>query len=703
MTILYVIFGLLAIGVIIFIHEAGHFLAAKKVGVRVDRFALGFDPPIRGRHLRFFAKKWGETEYVIGMIPFGGYVKLAGEIPEDGTPLAEDELLAKSVGARALVFSAGALMNFLSAFVFFLIAFAFGVGFPEPRVGSVAVGSPAWTGGLRPGDWVVSIDGEEIVDYTELLVASAFAGPEKTLRLDVDRPSSDGKSRERVAIDVTTEWDAARGHSTIGVLPSTGLTLLDDPEEGTAAHDAGFRAGDTIVGASIAGLDVPEVSDQVLIGAIQRHGQIFPGRPMRLRVRRADSSEEWLDFAAKEDPDAEQSTALRVLSAPSGQVIRALAPGAELDEFFDPNDEVLSVQSQPVEVFDWSDIGVRFRELELEFELRRPNGTTRRVSVPRETLLRGLLEDEVHWGSFNASIADIAADAPLAKAGLLAGDAIASVGSTLVFESDRIAEALGNADGPTVACSIVRAGERVSIDLARSDLRAAVGVTWRSFSPLLSVDPDGPAGKAGITAGSRILSLDGETILTFADLVAATQEFEVGDRVAVAWSTPRGETREATLHIGATAYMNNSGLALRTPERIVQGNVFESFQLGVDRSVIVVKQVFLTLRSLIRRDVSPKNLSGPVGITHLFTRVAEMGWIKLLFWMAVISVNLGVVNLLPFPILDGGHLCFLLIEKIKGSPVSFGVQEWATRVAFLLIIGLALFVTYHDVARLIFR
>ena len=65
-----------------------------------------------------------------------------------------------------------------------------------------------------------------------------------------------------------------------------------------------------------------------------------------------------------------------------------------------------------------------------------------------------------------------------------------------------------------------------------------------------------------------------------------------------------------------------------------------------------------------------------------------------------VSVNLGVLNLLPFPILDGGHLLFLLVEKIKGSPVSFGIQELVTKIAFVLIISLALFVTFHDVVRL---
>src|SRR5206468_5214504 len=137
MILLYILYALVVISIIIFIHEAGHFLAAKRVGVRVERFSIGFDPPIRGRNLRVFSFRKGETEYVLGMIPFGGYVKLAGgEVPSDSEKKpAKDELLAKGVGARSLVFAAGSAMNILSAFFFFMVAFTLGVSFAEPPIG----------------------------------------------------------------------------------------------------------------------------------------------------------------------------------------------------------------------------------------------------------------------------------------------------------------------------------------------------------------------------------------------------------------------------------------------------------------------------------------------------------------------------------------------------------------------------------------
>ncbi len=139
MIVIYVIYALIGIGLIIFIHEAGHFMAAKKVGVRVERFAIGFDPPFRGRNLRFLTFKRGETEYVIGMIPFGGYVKMAGE-----TLLAEYELFHSVAGSAEMTNLAADSIDFIvaaQAFHWF-----------EP-----VAARREFERILKPGGWVVAI------------------------------------------------------------------------------------------------------------------------------------------------------------------------------------------------------------------------------------------------------------------------------------------------------------------------------------------------------------------------------------------------------------------------------------------------------------------------------------------------------------------------------------------------------------------
>ncbi len=153
-------------GLIIFVHELGHFLAAKWVGVGVERFSLGFGPKLIGR-------KIGETEYLLSAIPLGGYVKMVGE--EVGEEVDEAELhrsfTYKSLPKRFLIIIAGPLANFLMAFVVFSLAFAqFGVNVPldQPTVGGVVANMPAEAAGLEREDEILKVDGVEVHTWEEL-------------------------------------------------------------------------------------------------------------------------------------------------------------------------------------------------------------------------------------------------------------------------------------------------------------------------------------------------------------------------------------------------------------------------------------------------------------------------------------------------------------------------------------------------------
>ncbi len=160
---------LVTIGIIIFIHELGHFLAAKAVGIRVERFSIGYPPRVYGR-------KYGDTDYCISAIPLGGYVKMSGMIDEslggeEKLTGAPHEFMSKKTWEKTLVITAGVLMNFVLAFVIF--SFLAGVqGIPIaalPVVNEVVAGSPAEQAGLRPADRIVSIDGTPIETWEELV------------------------------------------------------------------------------------------------------------------------------------------------------------------------------------------------------------------------------------------------------------------------------------------------------------------------------------------------------------------------------------------------------------------------------------------------------------------------------------------------------------------------------------------------------
>ena len=158
----------LLLGILIFVHELGHFLAAKAVGVRVERFSLGFPPKMIG-------KKIGETDYVLSWVPLGGYVKMFGENPDEADSVPPEEehrsFTHKPIWARFLIVFAGPGSNFFFAFLIFWIMFAVdGLPHLTAYVGKVQEGMPAAAAGLKADDKIVAIDAQEITYWDDLLV-----------------------------------------------------------------------------------------------------------------------------------------------------------------------------------------------------------------------------------------------------------------------------------------------------------------------------------------------------------------------------------------------------------------------------------------------------------------------------------------------------------------------------------------------------
>ncbi len=169
-----VISFIIVLGLLIFVHEAGHFIVAKLCGVKVLKFSLGFGPKVWGRQL-------GETEYLLSAFPLGGYVKMTGEKPDEKIP-AEDQgrsFANKPIWQRFLIVGAGPLSNLLfAALLFFLIFAVSGIPEPDPeastQIGTVTADSPAAEGGLKSGDIILSINDletREWVDVSELIRA----------------------------------------------------------------------------------------------------------------------------------------------------------------------------------------------------------------------------------------------------------------------------------------------------------------------------------------------------------------------------------------------------------------------------------------------------------------------------------------------------------------------------------------------------
>ena len=228
---------LFVLGVLIFVHELGHFVVARWHGVRVHTFSLGFGPKL----LKF---RRGDTEYCVSAVPLGGYVKLAGETVDEARTGSPDEFLSKSKWVRFQVYLAGPIMNLALAVIVLAIVLAQGADVPiyersAPVIGSVAPNSPAQQAGLQPGDRVVSVDGRPVATWDELMLG-VLPKASQAITLTALRAS------ERIEVSVTPD---SLGRYEVGDL---GVRPVLRPEirgvtPGEAADQAGFRRGDVIL------------------------------------------------------------------------------------------------------------------------------------------------------------------------------------------------------------------------------------------------------------------------------------------------------------------------------------------------------------------------------------------------------------------------------------------------------------------------
>lgn len=198
--------AILVFGILVTVHEFGHFITAKLTGMRVDEFAIGFGPKI-------YQQRDGETLYSLRAIPLGGYNKIAGMDPDE--PVTPDSFKSKSMPKRMLVILAGSLMNFvLPVFLFAAIFFTQGMDklVDEPIVGSVMTGMPAETAGLREGDRVLSINGKAMHDWKEIVVTLRANGT-REVELETER----GGSVQKLVL--LPEYDEESKRPLIGITP----------------------------------------------------------------------------------------------------------------------------------------------------------------------------------------------------------------------------------------------------------------------------------------------------------------------------------------------------------------------------------------------------------------------------------------------------------------------------------------------------
>ena len=435
------------LGFVIFVHELGHFLVAKACGVKCEKFYLGFD--VGGAKLCSF--KWGETEYGIGALPLGGYVKMLGQDDNPSAAAAEAERArlsgdlppeptsgphpawdprsypAQSVPKRMAIISAGVIMNVI--FAVLMASWAFGLGVREMtcEVSSVRPGGAAWRAGLRTGDEITAIGGKKDPIFNDLRHGVTVGNVAKGIDFTVFRPADD------TTRTVLLKPDTDLGAPTIGVTNPWSLTLPADLRKGLVGGAAtavpALLAGDTIK--AVDGTPVGSYAE--LIAILSR----AVSRPLTLTVERrtreaaADAPAESLSIELP--PQPVRTTGL-VMTPRTISGVQDDSPAAAAG--LKAGDRLVAIDGEPVG-----------DPLSLEERLARRAGQTVTLTVARDgEAERGVeitprtvtwIDNEANWPSSPASIgslgialvvdavvAAVEPDSPAAKAGITAGDRV---------------------------------------------------------------------------------------------------------------------------------------------------------------------------------------------------------------------------------------------------------------------------------------
>jgi regulator of sigma E protease len=263
----------ITLGVLIFIHEFGHFLTAKLMGMRVDRFSIGFPP-------RAFGKKFGETDYCVSWVPIGGYVKIAGMVDEsfDTDYLAHEaqpwEFRSKPLAARVLVISAGVIMNVLLALAIFTV-----VHHSQGKqidlttdVGYVVDGGAAQKSGVLAGDKILAVNGAHVAYWEQIEDEIFLENIGNDIRLEMDR------SGKRVNVTIPRKMLPDSAPQQLGMYEAPLVPAIGAIEPGKPAEKLGLMAGDDILALDDSAVNI----DQQVVGFVQRHAN----KPMKLTWRR---------------------------------------------------------------------------------------------------------------------------------------------------------------------------------------------------------------------------------------------------------------------------------------------------------------------------------------------------------------------------------------------------------------------------------
>jgi len=305
-------------------------------------------------------------------------------------------------------------------------------------------------------------------------------------------------------------------------------------------------------------------------------------------------------------------------------------------------------------------------------------------------------------------LSDVEANSPAAKAGLQDGDRIEAVDGKQNPSWEDVNMRVVASAGEPLHLTVERSGRQFEATVTpTADPSTGVGYTgWAEQVPieLGEIIPGMPAAKAGLKTGDLLISVNGEPIHSGRKLPDALQR---GGGQPVVLEYSRNGVRQTTTVTPvfrqsdreASAWRIGVALLPKYEKIITRLSFGAALRESIDQNRKNATLILEFLRGILQRRMSPKSLNGPIGIAQLSGQAARHGFGDLMMLMSAISLNLGIFNLLPIPILDGGVIVLLLFESLIGRDISLAVKERIVQVGFVFLMLLFVFVIYNDIVK----
>ncbi len=720
----------LGFGAVIIVHEFGHFIVAKLSDIKVEAFSIGFPPVLLAIQrteagLRFLflpgpvedkqeqkptspenadteqsqvsrrtglfsftigkGTTAGETEYRIGLLPFGGFVKMLGQDDTGPDEKSDDprSFTNKPILTRIAVVTAGVVFNAISALMVFIIVFLVGINLTPPLVGGVLSNSPAEVAGIRPGDRIIQINRNGNTEYVDVLrdnkmiqfirntnldfsnisIAAALSDRDEAVRLKVQHENG---SVEEVSIVSSPSTET--GLRLFGIAKPATLTIEKVSKPEVMFDATGLKPGDEIVAA-----DGKKVEKSWHLEKIVRN-HLKPTISLSINRREPGPSE-------KQSQIRSLQTQLELSTLPTNYN-------------FQTEYELAHIHS----------IVPRLRIAEVQ-QSRRPSYLERLLALLRVSGCRSR-------------------HIPLP---LKRGDIITAVGDVKLPTFTELRTVTTEHEGSQMSISILRADEngdykpltmKVTPRRPPGSDRVRIGIMTAldAENPVLATTIDARNGPKAlhIPRGARITRADGKTVSSFYDLVEIIRQSS-GRQIELEWqkSDPSQAAESGNEPGAGTAIIDvqaeNDYITVHSVftemipfkelrELYKASGPINAIEMGSKKTMMFIVQAYATIKGLFARFISPKTLVGPLGIFKLtYTIVTEQPLSYYFYFLGMISAIIAVMNFLPLPILDGGLVVLLLVEKLKGSPISTRAQAVLTYAGLAFIAVLFLYVTRNDI------